>query len=50
MVSSVSRISTGDETIEEAVYEIGARALEGGITPEEAVQEIVKKSTIYLAE
>lgn len=50
MVSSVSRISTGDETIEDAVYEIGARALEGGITPEEAVQEIVKKSTIYLAE
>ena len=50
MVSSVSGISTGDETIEEAVYEIGPRALEGAITPREAVQEIVKKSAIYLAE
>lgn len=50
MISSVSRISTGDETIEDTVCEIGARALEGGITPAEAVQEIVKKSVIYLAE
>lgn len=50
MISSVSRISTGDETIEDTVCEIGARALEGGITPAEAVQEIVKKSAIYLAE
>lgn len=50
MVSSVTSVSTGDETIENAVYEIGARALEGGITPAEAVQEIVKKSAIYLAE
>lgn len=50
MMSSVSRISTGDETMENTVCEIGARALEGGITPEEAVREIVKKSAIYLAE
>lgn len=50
MVSSVSVISTGDKTIEEAVYEIGPRALEGTITPKEAVQEITKKSAIYLAE
>lgn len=50
IVSNVSGISTGDERIADTVYEIGARALEGGITPEEAVQEIVKKSAIYLAE
>lgn len=50
IVSNVSGISTGDEVIEDTVYEIGARALEGGITPEEAVKEIVKKSAIYLAE
>ncbi len=50
MISSVSRISTGDDTIAETVYEIGPRALEGSITPKEAVQEIVKKSAIYLAE
>lgn len=50
IVSNVSGISTGDEVIADTVYEIGARALEGGITPGEAVQEIVKKSAIYLAE
>lgn len=50
MVSKVSGSSTGDERIADTVYEIGARALEGGITPGEAVQEIVKKSAIYLAE
>lgn len=50
IMSSVNCISTGDERIEETVYEIGARALEGGTTPGEAVQEIVKKSAIYLAE
>ncbi len=50
IVSNVSGISTGDEVIADTVYEIGARALEGGITPGEAVREIVKKSAIYLAE
>ena len=50
IVSNVSGISTGDEVIADTVYGIGARALEGGITPEEAVKEIVKKSAIYLAE
>ena len=50
IVSNVSGITTGDEVIADTVYEIGARALEGGITPEQAVKEIVKKSAIYLAE
>ena len=50
MAGSVSRISTGDTAIEEAVYEIGPDALNGIITPQEAVREIVKKSAIYLAE
>lgn len=50
IVSEASAIGTGDETIADTVYETGARALEGGITPEEAVREIVKKSAIYLAE
>lgn len=47
---SVFQISTGDATIEEAVYEIGPDALNGNITPKEAVKEIVRKSAIYLAE
>ena len=50
IVSSVSGISTGDTVIEDTVFEVGARVLEGGTTPREAVQEIVKKSAIYLAE
>ena len=50
MAGSVSRISTGDAAIEKAVYEIGPDALNGNMTPEEAVREIVKKSAIYLAE
>ena len=50
MAGSVSRISTGDSAIEEAVCEIGPDALNGIISPEEAVREIVKKSAIYLAE
>lgn len=50
ITSSLSRISIGDGTIEQAVYEIGPDALNGNITPQEAVREIVKKSAIYLAE
>lgn len=50
MVSSASAMSTGDATIESTVYEIGPRAMAGSITPKEAVEEIVKKSAIYLAE
>ncbi len=50
MAGSVTRISTGDGAVEEAVYEIGPDALNGIITPEEAVREIVEKSAIYMAE
>ena len=50
VAGSVSRISTGDAAIEETVYEIGPDALNGNMTPREAVREIVKKSAIYLAE
>lgn len=44
------RISIGDAAIEQAVCEIGPKALDGDISPQEAVREIVKKSAIYLAE
>lgn len=50
MAGSATRISTGDGAVEEAVYEIGPDALNGIITPEEAVREIVEKSAIYMAE
>ena len=50
ITASLNRISAGDGTIEQAVYEIGPDALNGAITPREAVKEIVKKSAIYLAE
>ncbi len=50
MAGSVTRISTGDGAVEEAVYEIGPDALNSIITPEEAVREIVEKSAIYMAE
>lgn len=50
ITSALTRISAGDGTIEEAVCEIGPDALNGNITPQEAVKEIMKKSAIYLAE
>lgn len=50
MVSSVSRISTGDAAIERAVLEIGPKALNGKASVEDTVAEILKKVSIYLAE
>lgn len=50
MVSGMSVINRGDSTIEEAVFEVGEEVLEGDMTPQEAVQEIMKRSAIYLAE
>lgn len=50
MVSGMSVINRGDATIEEAVFEVGEEVLESDMTPQEAVQEIVKRSAIYLAE
>lgn len=49
-VSGMSVINRGDSTIEEAVFAVGEEVLEGDMTPQEAVQEIVKRSAIYLAE
>lgn len=50
MAESASTVCTGDAVIEEAVYEIGQKALNGSADVEDAVAEIVKKAGIYLAE
>ena len=50
MVQSVSRISTGNAVIERVVGEIGPKALKGSSSVEDAVDEIIKKAAIYLAE
>lgn len=50
MVQSLSDICTGDSVIEQAVYEIGTKALNGSSSVEDTVAEIVKKAAIYLAE
>jgi len=50
MAQSVSRNCAGDSMIEQAVYEIGIKALNGSSSVEDAVAEIVKKAAIYLAE
>lgn len=50
MVGSASGLCMGDTRIETTVCEVGARVLKGSIRVEEAVREILKKSTIYLAE
>lgn len=50
MVQSVSRISTGNAVIERVVCEIGPKALKGSSSVEDAVDEIIKKAAIYLAE
>lgn len=50
MAQSASRICTGDATVEQAVYEIGPKALNGKVSVEDTVAEIVKKVSIYLTE
>lgn len=40
----------GSGAVVQAVYEIGPKALNGGASVEETVEEIVKKAAIYLAE
>lgn len=49
-VSGRNVINRGDATIEEVVFEVGEEVLESDMTPQEAVEEIVKRSAIYLAE
>jgi len=50
MMGSVNKISTGDSSVEEIVYEAGEKALNGSASVEDTVKEIEKKAAIYLAE
>ena len=50
MAESASLACAGDAVIEEVVYEVGQKALEGSAGVDDAVAEIVKKAAIYLAE
>lgn len=50
MAESATALCAGDSMIEEVVYEVGQKALNGSASVEEAVEEIVKKAAIYLAE
>ncbi len=50
MVNEAHTASRSDSVIGDAVLEIGAKALNGSLTVDEAVKEIVKKAAIYLAE
>lgn len=50
MVQSASAVCAGDAVIEEVVYEVGQKAVNGSVSPEDAAAEIVKKVAIYLAE
>ena len=50
LVEELTKVKSGDKTIENIIYEIGSRALFGEITVDEAVEEIEKKASIYLAE
>jgi len=50
MVESASAVCAGDAVIEEVVYDIGQKALNGSAGVEDTVEEIVKKAAIYLAE
>lgn len=50
MVENAKNVCTGDERVEEVVYEIGGKALKGSVSVEDAVKEIGKKVGIYLAE
>lgn len=50
MAESAASVCLGDTAIEQAVYEIGPKALNGSASAEETVAEIVKKAAIYLAE
>ncbi len=50
MVESAASVCAGDAVIEEVVYEVGQKALNGSISVDDAVAEILKKAAIYLAE
>lgn len=50
MVQSATAVCAGDAVIEEVVYEVGQKALNGSVSADDAVTEILKKAAIYLAE
>lgn len=50
MVESASVACAGDAVIEEVVYEVGQKALNGSASVDDVVEEIVKRAAIYLAE
>lgn len=50
MVESAAGVCAGDAVIEEVVYDVGQRAVNGSISVDDAVAEIQKKAAIYLAE
>lgn len=50
LVEGLTKVKSGDKTIENIIYEIGQKALSGEISVDEAVKEIEKKASIYLAE
>ena len=50
MVHSASAVCTGDAMIEKTVCELGVKAVNGSAGVEETVDEIVKKTAIYLSE
>lgn len=50
LAEGLTKVKSGDTIIENVIYEIGSKALSGKITVDEAVKEIEKKASIYLAE
>ncbi len=50
MAESLTQASIGDSAVLEAVYETGPKALNGTCTVDAAVEEILRKAAIYLAE
>ncbi len=47
MVNAAETASRSDSVIQQTVLEIGPKALNGSLTVEETVKEIVKKAAIY---
>ena len=50
IVDAAKTASRSDSVIEQTVLEIGPKALNGSLSVEDTVKEIVKKAAIYLAE
>lgn len=50
MAETVTAVGSGESAIEDAVLESGPKALNGSLSVEDTVAEIVQKAAIYLAE